>query len=86
MDANPQSNVYVTAYKNGPKFVIVAVNMSSSAVSQTFVIPHSNGAVFTPYVTSSSMNCAEGYLIVVSGLTFTSVLDASSVTTFVTEQ
>ena len=86
MDANPQSNVYVTAYMNGNKMVIVAVNMGSSAVSQTFVIPHADGAVFTPYVTSKTKNCAEGYLIAVSGPTFTSVLDASSVTTFVTEQ
>jgi len=85
VDANPQSNIYVTAYKNGSKVVIVALNMGSSSVSQTFVISHSNGAVFTPYVTSNSKNCVEGFLIPASGPAFTVVLEASSVTTFVSD-
>jgi glucuronoarabinoxylan endo-1,4-beta-xylanase len=82
-DANPQSNVYVTAYKSSSKVVIVALNMGSSAVAQTFVIPHSSAAYFTSYVTSSSKNCLQDSPINVSGMTFTPVLDPSSVTTFV---
>jgi glucuronoarabinoxylan endo-1,4-beta-xylanase len=81
--ANPQTNIYVTAYKNNSKVVIVALNMGSSSVSQTFVIPHGSATAYTPYVTSSSKNCAQETAITVSSLTFTAVLDPSSVTTFV---
>ncbi len=83
VDANPQSNVYVTAYKNGSKVVIVALNISSSSISQTFVIQHCSATAYTPYVTSSSKNCVQGTAIAVLSLSFTASLDPSSVTTFV---
>ena len=80
---SPQTNVDVTAYKNGSKVVIVALNSSSSSVSQTFVIRNGTVTTFTPYVTSSTMNCAEGNNITVSNGSFTATLNSSSVTTFV---
>lgn len=84
-EANPQTNVYVTAYKSGSKLVIVAVNMGSSAVNQTFVIPHGSAVVYSRFVTSSTKNCEEGDALTVSSLTLTTSLDASSITTFVSD-
>jgi glucuronoarabinoxylan endo-1,4-beta-xylanase len=79
---NPQASVYVTAYKNGSKVVIVAVNNGSS-ISQTFICPGGTMTVFTPYVTSSSKSCVEESDILFANSIFTVTLDASSVTTFV---
>ncbi|HUI29390.1 MAG TPA: glucuronoxylanase [Candidatus Acidoferrales bacterium] len=81
--ANPQSNVYVTAYKNSSKVVIVALNMDTSAVSQTFTMQNGSAATFTPYVTSVNVNCVQGRVDTVSSGYFTTTLEPSSVTTFV---
>jgi glucuronoarabinoxylan endo-1,4-beta-xylanase len=80
--ANPQTKVDVTAYKNGPKVVIVVVN-SSSSISQTFTIPNGTVTTFTPYVTSSTKNCDQETDIIVLSENFTATLDSLSVTTFV---
>ncbi len=84
-DANPQSNIFVTAYTNGSHVVIIALNMGSSSAHQTFVIPHGPTTTYSSYVTSSSKNCLEGDAFTVSSLSFTATLDASSVTTFVSD-
>jgi glucuronoarabinoxylan endo-1,4-beta-xylanase len=84
--ANPQTNVYVTAYKSGTKVVIVAINYFPPVVDQTFVIRDGTVAGFTPYVTSEIKNCArEAVIPVVSDGSFTATLDAESVTTFVSD-
>ena len=80
--ANPQSKVYVTAYTNGPRIILVAVNIGPS-IQQAFSIKNGTVAAVIPYVTSSSRNCAPGNSIAVSGGQFTVQLDSSSVTTFV---
>ncbi len=81
--SNPLSNVYVTAYNDGAKVVIVALNMGSIAVTLPFTVQGGTASSFTPYVTSSSENCAEGSASTVSNGSFTATLGASSVTTFV---
>jgi len=81
--ANPQANVYVTAYKNGSKMVIIALNLGASSTSQTFSIRDGTVTAFTPYVTSATKNCTTGSDISVSSDSFNVTLDASSVTTFV---
>jgi glucuronoarabinoxylan endo-1,4-beta-xylanase len=81
--ANPQPNIYITAYKNGAKVVVVALNMGSSPVSQAFSIPNVTARAFTPYVTSTTENCVEGNNLSVSSGDFTATLDSLSVTTFV---
>jgi glucuronoarabinoxylan endo-1,4-beta-xylanase len=81
--ASPQTNVYVTAYKSGSKVVIVALNSGSASISQTFTIKDGIVTTFTPYVTSSRKNCAQGNNIAVSNDSFTTTLEALSVTTFV---
>jgi glucuronoarabinoxylan endo-1,4-beta-xylanase len=79
---NPQSNIYVTAYK-GTKNVIVAVNMGGSQVSQQFVIQNGTISSVTKYVTSNSKSLSNDGTITISGGTFTTTLDAQSISTFV---
>ena len=82
---NPQPGVYVTAYKNDQKVVIVAINLGSQPIDQTFAIQNGNVVSVTPYVTSSSKNAVQESNISVSNSIFTTTLDGSSVTTFVSE-
>ncbi|MDP4226165.1 MAG: hypothetical protein Q8910_07285, partial [Bacteroidota bacterium] len=81
--ANPNSNVYISAYTNGTKVVIVAINMSTVAISQPFKIQNGNISSATPYVTSGSKNIAASSNIAVSNNGFTAILDAHSITTLV---
>ncbi|MGA9364203.1 MAG: hypothetical protein WBW16_07525 [Bacteroidota bacterium] len=81
--AKPQTNVDVTAYKSGSRVVIVVLNGSSSSISQLFSIWSGAVSTFTPYVTSSTKNCAQGSPIAASSGSFIATLDPSSVTTFV---
>ncbi len=80
-----QRNVYLTTYKDSSEVVIVAVNMSSSSVSQTFTLLGDTVNSFTPFVTSKIENCKQLEDITTSGGSFTTRLDASSVTTFVSK-
>lgn len=81
--SNPQTSVYVSAYKGSGKAVIVAINQGTSGVSQNFVL--SNGAVSTMsrYVTDSSQNIATSTSVTASSGSFWAWLPAQSVTTFV---
>jgi len=81
--SSPLSNVYVTAYKDGAKVVIVVLNMGSNSVTFPFSPQGGTATSFTPYVTSSTKNCVQGNAMTVSNGSFTATLDASSVTTFV---
>lgn len=80
---NPNSNIYVSAYKGNNKVVIVAINKGTAAASQNFVLQNGTAAQVASYVTDSSRNLAAGSSINVSGGAFTAQLPAQSVTTFV---
>ena len=80
---NPQKDVHVTAYKNGSKGVIVAINYGSSSIEQIFMTKNGTIAHFTPYITSETKNCVQEADISVSNDSFTAMLDGESVTTFV---
>ena len=83
---NPDTNVYVSAYKGDNKVVIVAINKGTSAVSQKFNVQ--NAATLSkvaPWVTTGSSNMAAGASISVSAGSFIAQLPAQSVTTFVGE-
>ncbi len=80
---NPNTNVYVSAYKGDDKVVIVAINKSTSAVSQKFNIQNGTVGSMSAYITDSSKNIAAGSNIAVSNGSFTAQLPAQSVTTFV---
>ena len=88
----PRGSVYVTAYKSvatgvtgNSTFVIVALNLGSTATDETFTLQNvANGsATVTPYVTSKTMNCEQQGDITVSNGAFTATLGDSSITTFV---
>ena len=80
---NPQSNVYVTAYKVNGNLVIVAINMGTSAVNQQFNIQNGSVGTMEGYRTSSSQSMADIGSFGVSGGSFTTTLAAQSITTFV---
>jgi glucuronoarabinoxylan endo-1,4-beta-xylanase len=81
--SNPQTNVYVSAYKGDGKVVIVAINKGTSDVSQNFVLQNGLASLMSRYVTNSSQNIVTGTSLPVSGGSFTANLPAQSVTTFV---
>ena len=81
--ASPQPNVDVTAYKSDSVLVIVALNRNSTAKTQPFALQGGTVTSFTPYVTSSFKNCAQGNSLAVTKGVFTPSLEASSVTTLV---
>ena len=83
--ANPQTNVYVTAYRNGDKLVAVVINNGSASINQVFAISNGTMAGFSPYVTSQSKNCTRGSDVAVSNSRFTVTLEPYSVTTFVSK-
>jgi glucuronoarabinoxylan endo-1,4-beta-xylanase len=82
-DNGVRSQVDVTAYRNGSKMVLVAVNRKSSATTQTFVLWNGTVGTFTPYVTSSSKNCEQQGAVTFKNGGFNYMLEPSSVTTFV---
>ena len=84
-DYNPTANVYVTAYEvtGGTNLVIVALNMGSSQAVQQFNIANGSVAMLEGYRTSSSENMTDAGGYGVSGGSFTAVLPALSLTTFV---
>jgi len=83
-NSTPQRNIYVTSYKDDSgKVVIVALNTSSSAIQQTFTVTNGIMTAVTPYTTSQYKKCEQACNISVSNGTFTATLDASNITTFV---
>jgi len=78
-----QANVDITAYRDGSKVVIVAVNRNATSVQQTLIISNGTNSSFAPYVTSTNKNCSQGGDIPFSSAGFVVTLDASSVTTLV---
>lgn len=81
--SNPLPSVYITAYKAGQSVVIVALNLGSSAVTMPFILEGGTATSFVPFVTSSAKNCVQGTGVAVAGGKFECVLEASSVTTLV---
>ena len=76
-------NVYVSAYKGNGHFVIVAINMSTSNVSQPFTIQNQSISSMVPYQTTATSQAAQQSAVSVSGNQFTYTLPAQSITTFV---
>lgn len=79
----PDPGVYTTAYKGDNKLVIVAVNKGTSAISENFALQNGSGTTVSSWVTDSTINLQAGASYSVSNNSFTAVLPAQSVTTFV---
>ncbi|MEU8179098.1 cellulose binding domain-containing protein [Microbispora hainanensis] len=82
--ANPASNVYVSAYRNGDTVVIVAINKGTSAVSQQFTVANAGSAAVSSWLTDASRNVAPQAQTTMSNGSLTVTLPARSMTTFVT--
>lgn len=82
---NPNTNIYVSAYKGGNKAVIVAINRGTSAASQSFTIQNGTASTVSSWLTDATRNLAAGSPISVSNGSFTAQLPAQSVTTFVAD-
>jgi glucuronoarabinoxylan endo-1,4-beta-xylanase len=78
----PQTNVSVVAF-TGAQTVIVVVNQNTSSKSQTFTFQNGAITTMTKYTTSSSKSIASDGNVTVTGNSFTTTLDAQSITTFV---
>ncbi|RKR81760.1 glucuronoarabinoxylan endo-1,4-beta-xylanase [Mucilaginibacter gracilis] len=79
---NPLTGVYVTAYKNGTKLVIVIVNQNNATIAQSFDLSGVSVTGFSRYSTDSSSNLAYS-AVSASGSHFSINLAPSSVTTLV---
>lgn len=75
------TNVDITAYTSDTIVVIVAINRNSDPVSLDFAIQNGTDHSYTKFVTSESKNVSNDGVVVSSGGTFTTSLDAMSVTT-----
>ena len=82
---NPDTNVFVSAYKGNNKVVIVAVNRGSSAVNQNFVLQNGSASNVSRWITDSSRNMEAGTPLNASSGSFFAHLPANSVTTFEAE-
>ncbi|MBA2813281.1 glucuronoxylanase [Streptomyces sp. KM273126] len=83
--SNPQSNVYVSAYRgSGSRVVIVTINKGASQVSQQFTLRNNTSSGVTSWLTDAGRNLASQGRITMSNGSFTGQLPARSVTTFVT--
>ncbi|GAA0582976.1 glucuronoarabinoxylan endo-1,4-beta-xylanase XynC [Paractinoplanes ferrugineus] len=81
--ANPVSNLFVSAYRNGTSVVIVAVNKNANSVSQQFTLANTaaSGNV-SNWLTDGSRNAAAQSAIKMSGGSFKVTIPARSVMTF----
>jgi glucuronoarabinoxylan endo-1,4-beta-xylanase len=81
---NPSSGIYVTAFKGSGKYVIVAVNNSTTGISQQFSLSGATVGSMSRWRTSSNEDLATIAAIDASSGSFWSWLPAQSVTTFMT--
>jgi glucuronoarabinoxylan endo-1,4-beta-xylanase len=79
---NPQTGVYVVAFK-GDRYVIVAMNNNTSAQSVTFACSNAPIPSVSKYTSSQTKNGASDGTVTATNNSFTTSLDAQSVTTFV---
>jgi glucuronoarabinoxylan endo-1,4-beta-xylanase len=80
---SPQSGVYAVAFKGTTGSVIVAMNNSTSAQNVTFNCSNSTFSSVDKYTSSQSKSGASDGAVALTNNSFTSSLDAQSVTTFV---
>ncbi len=80
---NPSTNVYVSAYQGNGHYVIVALNMGTSSLSQPFTVQNGTITSLTPYQTTSTGGLVQQSSVTVSNGQFTYTLPAQSITTLV---
>jgi O-glycosyl hydrolase len=82
---NNSPSILNTAFKdpNSGMFAIVAVNTNSYATNEIFYLQGFNANTVTPWITSSSLSLASQSAVAVSGASFSYIIPASSIVTFV---
>ena len=81
--SSPAANVYLSAFTGSGHYVIVALNLGASAVSQPFTLVNGTITTMTPYQTTSAGGLVQQSAITISNGNFTYTLPAQSITTFV---
>jgi glucuronoarabinoxylan endo-1,4-beta-xylanase len=82
-DHSSRSLIDVTAYANGRKLVIVAINRGTTAASQPIVLWNGTVGSFIPYVTSATKSCVQQSSVAFKNGSFNYSLEPMSITTFV---
>ncbi len=81
--ANSRSDVLISAYQNGNKRIIVAINTGPGDVNQTITIDNGTLSAMMPYTTTELKNVEQGSPITASGNSFKVLLPHHSITTLV---
>ncbi len=80
---NTRNDVLISAYRNGSKKVVVAINWGVYNVKQKISFQNAAAATVVPYVTTSSKNVEQGAAITVTNNEFEFTLPPGSIVTFV---
>ncbi len=80
---NSRTDVLISAYRNGTKKVLVAINWGSNDVKQKITFQGASATTVVPYVTTSSKNVEQGTSITLSANSFEYTIPAKSIVTFV---
>ncbi|ADJ44044.1 O-glycosyl hydrolase [Amycolatopsis mediterranei S699] len=81
--ANPQANVYVSAFKSGARIVVVAINKNTSAADLAFTLRDTGSSTAQTWLTNASANLARSTDVTISNGAFNAQLPARSIRTFV---
>ncbi len=81
--ANTRTDVLISAYRNGTKKVLVAINWGSNDVKQKITFQGTTAASVVPYVTTASKDVQQGAAIAVTGNVLEYTLPTKSIVTFV---
>jgi glucuronoarabinoxylan endo-1,4-beta-xylanase len=81
--ANPQADVYISAFKSGARIVVVAINKNTSAADLAFTLRDTGSATAQTWLTNASANLARSTDVTISNGAFNAQLPARSIRTFV---
>ncbi len=81
--SNSRAEVLISAYKNGTKKVIVAINPGPVDIKQTIFFQGASAVSVIPYLTTSTNNVEQGTAITLTDNSFISTIPSKSIVTFV---
>ncbi len=81
--ANTRTDVLISAYRNGTKKVLVAINWGSNDVKQKITFQGTTAASVVPYVTTASKDVQQGNAVTVANNVLEYTLPTKSIVTFV---
>jgi glucuronoarabinoxylan endo-1,4-beta-xylanase len=81
--SNTRTDVLISAYKNGAKKVVVAINWGVYNVKQKINFQNASAVTVVPYVTTSLKNAEQGAAVTLTNNGFEYTLPPGSIVTFV---